>query len=177
MKKNRTLVILATAWALGGVDSCGEDLIADSGFDLWCGDELCGWEIESGDVAAVPTWHSEDLGASMVGDPVAISQATEHTEADAQCILFSLLADVGEGASLTLELDFGDDGVAEYSHPLPADDWAPAGYFITPPVAFDGIRFRLRKSGSGEAVIAQLRAQVEDPANCTEPPLDTDGDG
>ena len=42
--------------------ACGDNLIKDPSFDLWCGDVLCKpWEV-SGHVARVGTWHDRDYG-------------------------------------------------------------------------------------------------------------------
>ena len=64
-----------------------------------------------------------DNGASLVGEEVVLSQLSEASHHDAECIQFSLIADHDDDVSLSLQLDFLDDGTADYSHPLVADDW------------------------------------------------------
>jgi hypothetical protein len=156
----------------GSTSSCADDLLNDPGFDMWCGDELCAWKIEYGDVHQVPTWHELDEGAQLLGPRTAISQASPIDEQDAECIHFSLVADADEDAVLTLELDFMDDGSIEYSHEIPADDWETVSYHITPPTRYLGLRFRIRMEGEGRAVIAQVRAQEAYHDDCHSPPIE-----
>ena len=152
-----------------GVDSCGPDLLSDAGFDLWCGKTLCDWEIESGSVEKVPTWHEADAGASLVGADVAISQANLDASSDTTgCITFSLLADADDGADLTLEMDFLADGTVEWSAPIPADDWEQVSFHVTPPDWWRGVRFRIRKSGDARAADPVCAASGR-----TIPPADT----
>ncbi len=152
---------------LSGYSSCGEDILQDPGFDLWCGDQLCSWEVEEGSVERVATWHEKDEGASLVGERVAISQTSDITHLDVGCIYFSMIVDADPGATVSLELDFMDDGSAEYSHELPAEGWENIGYHITPPAWYQGVRFRIRKVGDERAVVAQLRAQAVAAEDCT----------
>ncbi len=166
-----TLALLGIT-VLSGYSSCGEDILGDPGFDMWCGDQLCSWEVEQGSVERVPTWHEQDDGASLVGERVAISQYAAIDQLDVSCIYFTMLADADPGATMLLELDFLDDGQPEYVHEIPAEDWENIGYHITPPEWFWGVRFRIRKEGEERAVIAQLRAQVESADACTAAPLE-----
>jgi hypothetical protein len=49
-----SLHVAAIAASQLGATDCGQ-IITDRGFDLWCGDRLCYWKPERGDVAQVPT--------------------------------------------------------------------------------------------------------------------------
>ncbi|MFT5685818.1 MAG: hypothetical protein ACI8RZ_006772 [Myxococcota bacterium] len=153
------------------LSSCDTDLLTDSSFDVWCGDTLCSWEVEAGSIAKVPTWHSADYGVSMVGEEVILSQRLTVTQEELDCIEFRLTADIGEDATISLQLDFLDDGIDEYSHPLTSDNFEESSYFITPPSWFDSVRFTLHKQGSGEAILGQIRALSEGPADCLADPL------
>ncbi|MCB9744794.1 MAG: hypothetical protein H6740_19540 [Alphaproteobacteria bacterium] len=164
-----SLFLLTGAWS-----SCASDLLDDPGFDVWCGDQLCEWEVEQGAVERVPTWHPEDEGALLVGDPVVLSQRANITQADATCIRFELVADVQADASLTLSLDFMDDGSAEYEHPLVSDNFEQVHYYITAPHWYDGVRFRIRKDGEGDAVLATIRATAVSLASCSGDPIAVD---
>ena len=157
---------------LSGYEACGSDILADPGFDLWCGEQLCSWDVEEGAVERVPTWSEYDEGASLVGERVTIGQSADITDLDARCIYFSLIADADPGATLSLELDFLDDGSAEYSHEIPAEDWENLGYHVTTPDWYDGLRFRVRKVGDERAVIAQLRAQSVAEDDCASEALE-----
>jgi hypothetical protein len=106
---------------------------------------------------------------------VAISQLAEISNLDARCVYFTLLADADPGATMSLELDFLDDGTAEYDHEIPAEDWENIGYHIATPEWYDGVRFRLRKVGDERAVIAQVRAQSVAYDECTGSPLELYG--
>ncbi len=156
---------------LSGTSSCDNDLLHDPGFDMWCGDALCSWAVEYGDIQKVPTWHELDEGARLFGPSTSITQYADFGHHDADCVYFSLLADAGDDAHLTLELDFLGDGSIEYSHAIPADDWELVGYHITPPVQYSGVRFHIRMEGSGRAVIAQVRAQSAAREECTAAPI------
>lgn len=139
-------------------ETCG-DLIEDSGFDIWCEDELCRWDVEKGDVARVPSWHQRDHAVELIGDPAAISQLNMEDNTTVQCIRFRLLADIEEAASVTLEVDFDDDGEVELPQIIPTSDWEPLSYLFTAPDTFSHIRFRIRKSGPGRAVLAEIAAE------------------
>jgi len=154
------LLLVAVYLTQAGNESCSGDLLSDSGFDLWCGDDLCSWQVEKGDVRQAPTWHKGDLGVEMVGDPVVISQLTD--DADTPCVLFDLVADIEPGVSVDLEMDLYDDGVVDFSERLPIASWDSLSYEVRMPERFQGIRFRLKKSGTGKAVLAQIRARRED---------------
>src|SRR5262245_3401858 len=101
-------IVIAGAVASGGATECGQ-IIDDRGFDLWCGDRLCVWQVDKGDVRRAATWHDEDAGVEMVGTDVAISQLTPVESSDGHCIRFTLVADIEETAEVHLELDiYGD---------------------------------------------------------------------
>lgn len=174
MSRRATRMSLLSLVALGGMgatQSCSGDLIGDPSFDLWCGDDLCAWEVEVGDVEKVSTWHPSDSGASLVGGVVAISQYSDARSGDADCIRFSLTADVDPGAQLSVEMDFYDDGSVEVSHPMASDDYQEVSYTVTAPDDYEGIRFRVRKVGEARAVLAQIRAQAVDGTECPEAPV------
>ena len=142
-----------------GHNSCSGDLLHDSGFDLWCGDQLCSWQLEKGELRQVPTWHEADLGVELVGDQVVISQLTDAS--NTPCVLFDLVADIDADASVELEMDLYDDGEVDFTERLPTASWDSLSYLVRMPERFQGIRFRLKKSGGGHAVLAQIRAREE----------------
>ncbi len=131
-------------------------LLNNPGFDLWCGDHLCSWQLDEGSVERVPTWHRRDFGVALVGERARISQLVVGERPD--CIEFRLLADLDPGVQVLLEMDFQDDGTAEYSHPIPDADFKPLVYSIPTPSWFERVRFVLRKQGAGRAVLAQISA-------------------
>lgn len=152
---------------------CGGDLLDDASFDLWCGDELCGWVLEEGEVEKVATWHSEDHGVGLVGERVALSQLADITEADASCIWLSLVADQEDAVDLTLALDFMDDGTVDFEHRITATGYGRDSTQVRPPERFQGMRVRLIKEGGGAAVVAQIRAQRTAEEDCAGEPLPT----
>jgi hypothetical protein len=137
------------------------DVLKDPGFDLWCGDTLCAWDLEAGTLRRVPTWHRSDTGVELIGAEVAISQFSPRTSSDLRCLRFELIADVEETASVTLELDFFADGVVDHQQVIPTSHWAELSYRINLPTLYQGILFRIRKRGSGRAVLAEIAALAE----------------
>lgn len=141
-------------------ESCGPThLIDDSGFDIWCGELLCNWELQSGAVERAPSWHKDDYAVEFVGDDVVISQLS--TNATPSCIRFELLADIEDNARVTLTMDFFDDGVIDYTQELGHVRWESLAYYVTTPTTWDGVRFTLHKEGPGRARVAQVEAKAD----------------
>jgi hypothetical protein len=154
------LVIAVAASQLGATD-CGQ-VITDRGFDLWCGESLCEWKLERGEIEQVPTWIEGDDGVEMVGNDVAISQLTEVNSFDGDCIEFHLVGDISEAAEVTLEADVYDDGVVDWSERLPTADWERLSLRIGIQGPYERVRFRLTKEGPGHTVLAAIGAEMAD---------------
>lgn len=153
-------ILLLAATQLGATD-CGA-IIEDPGFDHWCGERLCFWETERGEIRRVPTWHRGDDGVEFVGDDVAISQMTPVNSWDTDCIGFEFVADVEASAEVFLEADVFGDGTVEWRERVPTSRWDQVSFRIGLEGSYEGIKFRLTKAGAGRAVLAQIAAQVED---------------
>jgi hypothetical protein len=167
-KRIASALVLAAVYATqAGHGSCSGDLLHDSGFDIWCGDQLCSWQVDKGTVRQAPTWHQGDLGVELVGDEVAISQRSEAR--DLACVRFDLVADIALDASVVLEMDVYDDGEVDFSERLPTAAWQQLSYRVVMPARSQGVRFRIRKRGGGRAVLAQIRAREE--SECDGTPL------
>jgi hypothetical protein len=150
-------------------------VLNDPSFDLWCGDELCSWEVEEGVVMQVDTWTAGDHGVGMMSNPTVISQLSRASSDDTDCLWFSLMVDSEAGVTVQLEVDFQDDGINEYEHPIPSTDWTEFSYHIRPPTSFDRIRFRIRKTGDGDATLAQIMADRDSASMCeSQDPLEYD---
>jgi len=148
---------------------CGQPVLEDPSFELWCGDTLCAWQVDIGTVRRVATWHRSDFGVELVGNPAMISQLSKITSTDSRCLLFELQADRDDDTKLTIQMDFLDDGYVDYSHDLVSDNWEQATYTVSTPSWYEGVRFIVRKSGSGRAVLAHVR--VTRSSDCADPPL------
>jgi hypothetical protein len=166
-RAGRLLLCLAGAPALMA-SKCDQPLVKDSGFDLWCGDTLCDWQVDAGSVAKVPTWNEHDYGVGLVGSDARISQLLPYTDQDVSCVHVQLLADVADTVNVTLTLDFDDDGTPEHTEVIPAGAWTPLSYRVTAPTYFHGVRIAIQKQGDGEAALAQIAAASSD--GCTAPP-------
>lgn len=153
---------------LGG--DCEGDIVQDPTFRDWCGDSLCAWTLDAGQIAPAPTWNQNDLGVSFVQQGTKISQAT--TESSATCILFTSVADLDPSADLVLGVDFNSDGSFEYWNALGATRWEQVQTEITAPAAYQGITFVLQKKGTGTAILAEMRVQSS--SDCTAPPVTID---
>jgi hypothetical protein len=153
------LVVAAAASQVGATD-CGGTITRDPGFDLWCGDTLCAWKLERGDVRRVPTWHTADSGVELLAADSAIEQFTPVNSHDGTCIRFDLIADVDETAQAELAVDIYGDGTIERAFPIPTAHWKPLSYAFAVQPPFTGIRFEIAKHGPGRAVVARMRAAV-----------------
>lgn len=145
--------------AILAVSGCGSgELIDNPMIDRWCGDRPCAWEV-SGRVQRVGTWHTDDYAVELLGRNTTLSQRNATVDADqATCLGFSMIADVSRSAKLFVELDFLDDGVVDFSQQMPETHWERRTFLIATPSWYEGVRFIVRKSGSGRAVLAELRA-------------------
>ena len=160
------LFIAALAVSQMGATDCGGNALRDPGFDLWCGDGLCAWKVERGDVAKVSTWNQGDPGVELVGDDVAIEQLSPVASSDGSCLEFSMIANIESTAQVTLAIDIFGDGSIEHSETIPTSNWAPLTFELPIQGVYGGIRFELAKVGTGKAVLAQIGARVVDRAKC-----------
>lgn len=153
------IVCVAAASQLGASD-CDGGITRDPGFDLWCGDVLCAWKLERGDVRRVPTWHAADSGVELVSEGTAIEQFTPVDSNDGTCLRFDLISDVAENAQVELGVDIYGDGSIERSFSIPTAHWKPVSFAFAVRPPFTGIRFDIAKQGPGHAVVARMRAFV-----------------
>jgi len=159
-------LLFAVALGTGGATKCGQ-IVEDRGFDLWCGESLCTWTLEKGEIAPAATWHPDDLGVDMLGDDTAISQMTPVEASDGTCVRFTLVADVAEEAEVRLQMDVFGDGSFETDERIPTSDWRKLTYLVRMPADYSGVRFRLTKRGTGRAVLANIGAEIARNEDCT----------
>jgi hypothetical protein len=160
MKHIYTLLVVVAAGSQMGSTDCDGNVLRDPGFDLWCGESLCAWKIERGDIQRVPTWHEADAGVALLGGDTAIEQVSPVNSGDASCIRFDLVANIDENAEVDLNVDLEGDGTIEMTERLPTSHWKPLSYNILIDGPFDGVRFELAKHGDGSAVLAQIGATI-----------------
>jgi hypothetical protein len=151
-------IVVIAASQLGATD-CGGNVTRDPGFDLWCGESLCAWKLERGEIRRVPTWHVDDSGVELLDD-TAIEQFTPVNSHDGTCIRFDLISDVAETAQAELGIDIYGDGSVERSYPIPTTHWRPTSYEFAVQTPFTGIRFEIAKRGPGRAVVARMHAVI-----------------
>jgi hypothetical protein len=163
-------LLLAATPALMGA-KCGESLVKDPGFELWCGETLCAWKVEEGQILKTATWHERDHGVELLGSAVHLSQRAEVVSERPDCLQFDLLANVAADTQVVLEMDFGDDGSAEFTQVLPTRPWSTLAYKTRAPSWYRVIKFSIRKRGAGHAVLARIRVGAE--TGCEGPPLST----
>jgi len=159
-------VIAAMALAQLGATDCGKNVLRDPGFDLWCGDALCSWKLERGDVARAPTWHADDAGVELLAEDTAIEQFSSVDSRDGTCIRFDLVADVAETAQVELGIDVYGDGSIERTFTVPTAHWQPVSFLFRVAAPYTGIRFDISKHGPGRAVVARLHAAVAYDPGC-----------
>ncbi|HET6335850.1 MAG TPA: hypothetical protein VFG30_21640 [Polyangiales bacterium] len=144
--------------------------INNPNLERWCDDHPCGWDVE-GEAKRVGTWHPDDYAIELVGDDSAVSQVRPELNATlATCFAFSLMAHVAKDARALLELDFLDDGEVEFSERIPTSDWDVHTFEITTPTWYEGVRFRVRKDGPGEVIVAELNVHLAE-MGCPATPL------
>ncbi len=176
MRKLTSILFFAALASQLGNTNCGEAL-RDPGYDLWCGDDLCAWKLERGEIKRVATWHEGDSGVELVGTDTAIAQLSPLDSADGQCrdnpdgtstctspddvcLEFSLLANIDENAVVDLNLDVFNDAVIDHTQRLPIAKWQTLAYKVVIKQPFAGVRFELVKSGSGVAQLANIGAHL-----------------
>ena len=174
MKNLRHLLVFGFAALACVLFATGcDDIIKDPNFHTWCGDQLCSWKLESGEIRKAPTWHKNDTGVELLD-----SNAASHITAISQvvkgstykCLEFSVIADVAAEAQVYLELDFGADGTAEYEQQIAAVGFRLQKTQITAPAHYTNMKFTLAKRGSGRAVLAQM--DVKSVTTCSAPPVE-----
>ena len=165
----RSLVVGSLALASGLLFVACDDVLADPTFKTWCGDKLCSWSLDSGSIRRAPTWHKNDLGVELV-DPIGgTTQISQKTDRQPKCLEIIMVADVDPAAQVGLGLEFNADGSIEFQQPIVASGFHEVKTQVTPPAAYQGIRFTITKRGAGRAVLAQIRVKEVD--NCTAPPI------
>ncbi len=168
MKKLGVAMLVLGGLSQLGATDCGE-VLRDPGFDLWCGEVLCSWKVVRGEARRVGTWHENDSGIELVGPDSAISQTSPVNSSDGSCIKFSLVTNVEEAAEVFLDVDLEADGTVERSERIPTAKWQPVSFLLAMKPPYDGIRFEIRKRGTGTAVLAQIDAETSTECGGLEP--------
>jgi len=156
--------------ALGCLVLCACPLDDDPGFDDWCGDRLCHWELVDGSVAKAPTWHDRDYGVELVGPHVTLTQRPDITSV--ACLEFKVIADIDPAAAVYVELDFRADGTTDYREQIPSARWQPLTFLVSAPSWYDALALTVRKESDGHAVLARL--ELGDGHGCTGAPIPLD---
>jgi hypothetical protein len=154
MTRSLPLLLITMTALLSTAATCETDLIEDAGFQLWCGDRLCAWDTEQGEIRKVGTWHTHDYGVELVGAPVLLSSPAVRS---ASSVRIEVVSDIEEGAMVTVEIDRDGDGYIDWVLPIPpSDGFVSRVWSSGVGVGINGV-FYVRKSGPGHAVVARLR--------------------
>jgi hypothetical protein len=155
---NRAALLVSLMICVLGATTCETDLIDDPGFQLWCGEELCAWGLEEGEIRKVPTWHTHDYGVELVGAPVLLSQGARSS---ASCVRIEVTSQIESGAMVTVEVDADGDGDVDLTVPVESSEgFVSRVHDVELDVSIDGV-FYLRKAAQGEALVARLRVSEE----------------
>ena len=155
------------ALALFATFLAGCPLDEDPGFDDWCGDTLCKWELKQGQIRKAPTWHERDYGVELLGSNVVLAQKSDISSVS--CLKFSVIANIDPAASVYWEMDLLSDGTIDYRERIPSTRWNELTLLVSAPTWYDGATFYITKESEGSAVLAQL--EVSDASGCTAPPI------
>ena len=161
-----TLCVLVIALAQLGATDCDGGIIRDPNYDLWCGESLCAWKVARGYVARTATWHDGDPGVELLVPDTTIEQLSPVSSRDGACIRFDLIANIEEGAEVTLDVDVYGDEVIERSFSLGSSAWQPVSYRFAVERPYTGIRFAFNKRNLGTTILARIYAQVLDDLEC-----------
>ena len=139
--------------------SCGEDPYRyDKGtvrtLNGWCADRPCGWELESGAIEPVSTWHEAELGVGFLEASTAIS--TRVTSPGNFCWAFEVSADVEPEARLVLETDYLIDGQIEHRRVISAQGFEFVTLGLADPGHFPEVQLRLKLETAGRAHVARI---------------------
>ena len=139
---------------------CETDLIDDPGFQFWCGEELCAWQLEAGAVRKAPSWHEHDYAVELVGSPVVLSQ--QANRGFPSCVRLEVIADVEPSSMVSIAIDYTGDGTIDWEAPVQQEGFRTVAWELHSGAApqRDSI-FSVRKMGESRAVIMQLRASSE----------------
>jgi hypothetical protein len=155
LHRDRTLLLALLLSSTG----CSSNELDNPSFDLSCGGNACGWDVEQGITRQVATWNDHDKGLELVGNPVTISQAVS---GPLDCSLeVELFGNVASNAELTVSLDAGDDGTLDYSVTVSALDWESEVVRLGGPSNGDAWRLSITKRGSGKVVLAHVFAEQD----------------
>ena len=150
--------------------------------DISCSQGYCNWEIRSllkeGDIEWVDILYHELCGISMIADNVSISYLADRDKLVIQtdevdgglwvpdCFIVKIIADTDSDSEMVFEADFQDDGVAEFTKVLKTDDWNTSIFTITPPNMYDAVRFSVKKTRPGKAVLVYVQVRTESDQDC-----------
>lgn len=172
MTDRRTGPWLAAVALLGACDTLLPDLLTNSGFDRWCEEAPCGWEVQ-GEVEPAPTWHPDDLGVAMKGRS-SLRQVHERVDDPAYGCLEIRVLETSRGGDgvAQVELDFGDDGTVEWSEAVAFADWDTATIKVVPTRSYERVAVSVRESAGARVVLGHVRmlGHLEIVSDCAELP-------
>jgi hypothetical protein len=160
-------VVLVSGITWLSLASCGgsDDAFDNPSFDRWCMDRPCDWDLDTGHVSSVATWHNKDRAVRF--EPGSDAQISQRVSGSwARCLRFDVIAFVEDDASLVMRLDFDDDQVFEREQVVSEAAWESVPFTVPTPIVYDSLRFILLKRGKGSAELAQIVMSA--PENCAE---------
>lgn len=153
--------------ALVGLLSCGtSQILRNGGFDLWCGEDLCSWEVEEGWVEKVPTWHEQEYGVAMRGDRTVLSQLLDlSSQPHDRCVELAVTHLGGARDGLEVTLDLMDDGTDELVWEVPPSNYDRQARLFLLPSWFERPRLRITKQ-RGQVVLGHAEMFLTNDGGC-----------
>ena len=142
--------------ALGGIALGGCGWGPDVGQiwePLWCGRELCGWKVDSGEARPVPFWHEGDPALGLSGGG-SVSWRIEPYEPVGEALCLRLEVASQSAGQVRFEVDLDDDGSVDRIELLGGRAWEIWKHESRLPVARKVTRYRMAfvNDGTSEAV-------------------------
>lgn len=118
---------------------------------LWCGEELCDWTLEAGELRPVVSWHEGEPAVELVGD-TRLARELDWPSGPPTCVRFDIMS--RPHGTLHLSLGFGVG--ANWGTSVQGESWSAQIWTVPVPAGAHGARALVEKRGAAPATVAWL---------------------